>query len=221
MGTDITLEVKKDFKALGEQAREALDTIGDKALDTNISSNMRGRCPKYKESDEGALEVDLSHNDTGIESKEEFFTSLDHVAGLQRIYSTDRFTAAMALSITQINATGSSLNEVKIEKINGAFALVDSLQANDPLEGLIISQIAASYQASMEVMGKMLRADRLQTMDAYQKMADKLNRAFIRNVDALEKHRRNGKQTVVVKHVTVETGAQAIVGDVHGIKPKG
>jgi hypothetical protein len=44
--------------------------------------------------------------------------------------------------------------------------------------------------------------------------ANKLSRTYAALIDALNRHRGKGQQTVRVEHVTVQAGAQAIVGNV-------
>ncbi len=42
----------------------------------------------------------------------------------------------------------------------------------------------------------------------------KFSRIYAQQVEALDKHRRKGRQTVVVEHVHVNDGGQAVVGSV-------
>ena len=140
---------------------------------------------------------------------------------MQRIFAVDREDAVNLMTSLQINATGAHQGSIDLEAINGALALVDSIGATDPIEAMIISQMVATYQASMKMTGRMQRAETIEATELYSKMADKTNKAFNQQVRALDKHRHQGKQTVVVKHVNVESGGQAIVGDINALSKGG
>ena len=51
-------------------------------------------------------------------------------------------------------------------------------------------------------------------MQAHYSGYNKLCRTYSAQMEALRKHRNGGKQTVVVQHVNVNDGGQAIVGNV-------
>lgn len=57
-------------------------------------------------------------------------------------------------------------------------------------------------------------SDNIPQLEAREKAFNKLARTFTAQVEAMRKHRTGGKQTVVVQHVNVEDGGQAIVGNV-------
>jgi len=46
--------------------------------------------------------------------------------------------------------------------------------------------------------------------------ATRLMRTFTSQVEALQKYRNKGKQTIQVQHVNVQSGGQAIVGAIQG-----
>ena len=51
-------------------------------------------------------------------------------------------------------------------------------------------------------------------------MVNKLSQTYLKQVAALDKHRGEASQKVVVEHVTVEDSGQAIVGNVSTNGPK-
>ncbi len=57
-------------------------------------------------------------------------------------------------------------------------------------------------------------ASSLEQVKAHNNEYTKLARTYAAQMEALRKHRNGGKQTVVVQHVNVEGGGQAIVGTV-------
>ena len=57
----------------------------------------------------------------------------------------------------------------------------------------------------------------IQQQDSAERAFNKLVRTFTTQIEALKRYRTGGQQRVVVEHVTVNEGGQAIVGSVsHG-----
>jgi hypothetical protein len=83
------------------------------------------------------------------------------------------------------------------------------------LEGMLAVQMVAVHSAAMEAMGRANLAG--QTFEARAMnlaQASKLTRSYVALLEALDKHRGKGQQTVRVEHVHVHSGGQAIVGAV-------
>jgi len=102
-----------------------------------------------------------------------------------------------------------------------AFTQIADLAPQTPLEALLISQMVAVNTA----IGKTLYRAMLPDQTPYGKesnfgYATKLQRIFLQQIEALQKLRGKGLQTVRVEHVTVNAGGQAIVGNVEH-KPGG
>ena len=66
----------------------------------------------------------------------------------------------------------------------------------------------------MRSLGNLNRSNEIQQQDSNALTVARLTKAFASQVDALGKLRRGGEQRVVVEHVHVHAGAQAIVGAV-------
>jgi hypothetical protein len=60
----------------------------------------------------------------------------------------------------------------------------------------------------------MANSENLAQVQAHTNGYTKLARTYAAQMEALRKHRNGGKQTIVVQHVNVEDGGQAIVGNV-------
>jgi hypothetical protein len=101
-------------------------------------------------------------------------------------------------------------------KANATLALMYDIAPQNALEGMLVAQMVATHKVSMDMLKRSMLED--QTFDgvsANVNRATKLQRTFLQQVEALQKLRGlNGQQTVRVEHVTVESGGQAIVGDV-------
>jgi hypothetical protein len=85
----------------------------------------------------------------------------------------------------------------------------------DELEGMMAAQLIAAHNAAMECYRRAMIGD--QTFEGRREnlsQANKLSRTYAALIDALNRHRGKGQQTVRFEHVTVQAGGQAIVGNV-------
>lgn len=65
----------------------------------------------------------------------------------------------------------------------------------------------------------MIQGQGIEARDVNLKHAEKLMAVYTKQIEALNKHRGKGQQKITVKHVNVEAGGQAIVGNVEARKP--
>jgi len=79
---------------------------------------------------------------------------------------------------------------------------------------MVISQMAVTHALTMRSFGNLNRSNSIQQQDSNALAVARLTKAFASQVDALAKLRRGGEQRVVVEHVHVYPGGQAIVGSV-------
>lgn len=101
--------------------------------------------------------------------------------------------------------------------VNFALGFVDSMEPSDPAEALLCAQMAAIHQATMAMARRLNHARTPQQQDAAERALNKLARTYAAQMEALKRYRSKGQQVVRVERVTVESGAQAVVGHVsHG-----
>ncbi|WAJ28939.1 hypothetical protein [Antarcticirhabdus aurantiaca] len=93
-----------------------------------------------------------------------------------------------------------------------------NIAPTDALEGMLAAQMVATHNAAMECFRRaMIEGQTFQGREQNLAHASKLTRSYATLVQALDKHRGKGQQTVRVEHVHVHAGGQAIVGPVtHG-----
>lgn len=94
------------------------------------------------------------------------------------------------------------------------------IKPQDEIEGMLAAQMVAAHNASMECFRRAMNKEQSfegRTMNLNQ--ANKLSRTYATMVEALNRHRGKGEQKILVQHVNVEDGGQAIVGNV--IRPEG
>ena len=98
-------------------------------------------------------------------------------------------------------------------QMQSCLAAMAGIGAKDETEGMLAAQMVALHNAAMECFRRaMLREQPLQSRQLNLSYASKLTRTYALHMEALDKHRGKGQQTVRVEHVTVNAGGQAIVG---------
>lgn len=98
--------------------------------------------------------------------------------------------------------------------LNEMFSVVRGIGPTDAVEVMLAVQMAAVHQASIQAARRLGQADTLDQQDSASSMLNKLMRTFTMQVEALKRHRSAGDQKVVVEHVHVYPGGQAVVGNV-------
>ena len=103
------------------------------------------------------------------------------------------------------------------QDIRAVYSVFEETNVQSPVEAMLLSQILAVHTQIMRTMAYAQGDCSLSTQETLMGMANKLMRTFSGQVEAYEKFRRGGKQSIKVDHVHVHEGAQAIVGNVnHG-----
>jgi hypothetical protein len=101
------------------------------------------------------------------------------------------------------------------EAIKIARALLQGMAPRNTEEALLVVQMIGTHNAAMNALRQTGRADlSLEFHKYYANCAVKLRRLFLEEMKALRQERGGGMQQVVVKHVQVNEGGQAIVGHI-------
>jgi hypothetical protein len=98
--------------------------------------------------------------------------------------------------------------------INEMLARIAAVEPRDGIEAMLATQMAAIHQATMQAARQLKASENITQQDSSSNMLNKLTRTFATQVEALKRYRSKGEQKVVVEHVTVNEGGQAIVGNV-------
>jgi hypothetical protein len=88
------------------------------------------------------------------------------------------------------------------------------LKPENTAELLLCTQMVAVHEATMEMLTRAKMADQLAHMQEFGALATKLLSMFERQYTTLMKVRRP-QQTVRVEHISVNAGAQAVIGNVN------
>ena len=101
------------------------------------------------------------------------------------------------------------------EFANNAMALLNGIQPQDEIEGMLAVQMIAVHNMVMETMKlAMVTGQRFEWKEASINHATRMLRTFTAQMEALKRYRTGGQQKVIVEHVHVTAGGQAIVGAV-------
>ncbi len=102
-------------------------------------------------------------------------------------------------------------------QLRATLAALLGIKPRDELEGMMAAQLIAAHNAAMEcyrraMIGKQTFEGRRENLN----QASKLSRTWATLLDALNKHRGKGQQKMIVEHVHVHSGGQAVVGTIEG-----
>ena len=100
-------------------------------------------------------------------------------------------------------------------RLNQAIAMLDELRPQGGAEAMLAAQMVAVHDTAMKCLARAnLEGQTFEGRELNLKHAAKLTRIYAQQVETLAKHQRKGRQTVIVEHVHVHKGGQAIVGTV-------
>lgn len=105
--------------------------------------------------------------------------------------------------------------DARIQAMLALVGAIKGLKPSDEIESMLVTQMIATHEQAMECLRRATLPDQdAPDRDLNLKYAGKFLQTYARQVEALDKHRGKGQQKIIVEHVTVEAGGQAIVGNV-------
>jgi hypothetical protein len=117
--------------------------------------------------------------------------------------------------VTQVVQAISPAGHVDQQSLNFVIDVIKGTKPNDQVEAMLATQMAMTHMASMSSARRLAQAENIPQQDSAVSAFNKLARTYPAQMDALKRYRTGGEQQkVTVQHVSVNNGAQAIVGDV-------
>jgi hypothetical protein len=109
-----------------------------------------------------------------------------------------------------------SAGVIDTRAVNAALAVIDGLKPQNEIEAMLALQMAVTHALAMKFSARLYGGaiETIPQQDSAALTLSRLQRAFTSQLDALSNTRRGGRQKVVVEHVHVYPGGQAIVGNV-------
>ncbi len=138
-----------------------------------------------------------------------------------------RMTQALGIDDTDLvfhliqQVVNATFKETEAYACNHTLAAIHGIGPRDTLEGLLAVQMVATHNAAMEMLRRaMVLNQTFEGSNTAVNQATKLLRTFATQMEALNRHRGKGQQKMMVEHVHVHRGGQAIVGQVNRDKAK-
>lgn len=100
------------------------------------------------------------------------------------------------------------------EAFNGALQMICGMQPSDEAEAMLLAQMAVAAQTALVINGQLVRTASRHQQSDQGNLVNKLMRTYGAQMETLKRYRGKGEQRVVVEHVHVYEGGQAIVGQV-------
>jgi len=166
---------------------------------------------KAKNEPAGQVKIEPDHSDSSLwQSK------------LQASMGTVEWPFANKLLGDLLNAAcqGSPAQPPTSEELNAVLAVMHSISPKDEVEAMLAAQMIATHTAAMTALRRLKGAENIPQQDSNGNLAVKLLRSYTAQLEALARYRGKGQQKVIVEHVHVHPGGQAIVGAVNA-SPKG
>lgn len=105
---------------------------------------------------------------------------------------------------------------------------MNGIAPKDQVEGMLAAQMIATHHAAMNCYRIVAQSETVETMSNVLNSANKLTRTYAMQMETLNRYRGKGQQKMTVEHVHINSGAQAIIGNVtknntsiEGVKQKG
>jgi hypothetical protein len=119
-------------------------------------------------------------------------------------------------SLLQIqSAARSPYGTISETAINAALAMIEAAAPKDEIEGAVAVQMSCTHAAAMAILGKLDSGFGTERRIAlFASAAARLMKAFAMQVEVLRRLRNGGQQFVRVEHVYINSGGQAIIGNV-------
>jgi len=132
------------------------------------------------------------------------------------------FVRTLLLQLAEATADRNSLAAERDEEaINFCLPVLQGINPKDEIEVMLASQMAITHCTYMRMAAKHAAATDLVREESFERQVNRFARTFTAQMQALKVYRAKGKQSIVVKHVTVSHGSQAIIGNVKGRGKRG
>lgn len=167
-----------------------------------------------KKHEDGTTHITQAHPDKAVGEK----------ILMEQVGTTSPYFLEGIIKQTLAAYTGNKTPPTENE-VNFAISAIRGIEPRDEVEAMLATQMVAIHNATMRVAEHFTRVENLMQFEAQEKAYNKLARTFAAQVQALKTYRTGGEQKMVVQHVHVADGGQAVIGPVNtggkGTKRKG
>lgn len=146
--------------------------------------------------------------DNRIDEREQVFGALAAMAGTR----SGDFVIYLESQLTRIGDKRSPWHQ---NQANAGLAFVANQNPRNEREAMIASQIFMVHSAMMEHARRLALAETIAQMEYAERAMSRLSKLTLSLMEGLNKEQHGSTQRVVVEHVNVHSGGQAIVGEVN------
>lgn len=139
----------------------------------------------------------------------------ENVRALNTIFGTSDITAAMMIARTIERLARQSSGEMDRDRLNELIAVVRGLEPEGMSQAILASQIVAVHDALMEHLWRTRAAETLAQMEYAVKASNKLARTSVAQLELYRKLKGGTEQKITIRHLHVDDGSQAIIGNIH------
>lgn len=166
-----------------------------------IRSHRANSTPiRLKTADGGGVTIEVEHADKGVG-----MAMLMDSIGTKEVDFIDPYLLQLVNAVSKGGKVDESASGFML-------AVVRGIDPRDQMEAMLAAQMGAVHVATMAFARKLNHVENIPQQDSAERAFNKLARTFAMQMEALKRYRTGGHQTVVVQHVTVSDGGQAIVG---------
>ena len=140
-------------------------------------------------------------------------TLTDSMSFLSQYVENGDFSFAVTMFSQAISAI-SPLNEMDPHFVRAVAVAMGDFKPRDTVEGMMAVQIVSLHFQIQKMMEKSTASPFIDSQNSYLNMATKLMKVFSAQLEMFRKYRQKGEQRMIVEHVNVHSGGQAIVGHV-------
>jgi hypothetical protein len=160
--------------------------------------------PRMKVSTKGGVAtISPDHPEAGI----------GHLLLMETLGTTDPdFIDGLLVQLANAATKGRVVDE---RGLNFMLAVVTGIEPKDQVEAMLAAQMAAVHNATMTLARRLAHVDNIPQQDSAERAFNKLARTFAAQVSALKEYRSKGEQKMIVQHVNVSDGGQAVIGTVN------
>ena len=91
---------------------------------------------------------------------------------------------------------------------------MSGIAPKDQIEGMLAAQMIATHHAAMNCFRIAAKSEMIDNMNIAFNSANKLARTYAMQMEALNRYRGKGQQKITVEHVSINSGGQAIIGNI-------
>lgn len=132
----------------------------------------------------------------------------------------ENFTRMILDQLCKSSVAGDSYQKM----VDNILETMTSIKPRDHIEGLLATQMLATHNAMMNFFSRVAMSisstdiKTIEVTNALINSANKLARTYTMQIEALSRYRGKGQQKMTVEHVHINSGGQAIIGNVSSTK---